>query len=149
MHNEVSCRPIDEKCHFFPNILFNKFDILIMKIMLNCNEWPLKLCMRKFTLCSFLMNKLHEILLEYISKSVRRELLFWLSVYIPVGLCPDVGLWNLLVWMVQICTSSSVMKYWPFNHLTLLKITYPTAATILHYWDQSYTYFFLEDNLKF
>ena len=145
MHNEVSCRPIDEKCHFFPNILFNKFDILIMKIMLNCNEWPLKLCMRKFTLCSFLMNKLHEILLELYQKVSDGNFCFgWVYTYqwdyaqmLVFGIClcewckfaPTAVLW-----------STGLLIIWCF-----WKITYPTAATILHYWDQSYTYFFSEE----
>ena len=37
-HNEAPCRHIEENCHFFSKHLFNKIDVLIMKITLNCKE---------------------------------------------------------------------------------------------------------------
>ena len=44
---EAPCRPIEETRHFFfPSTLFNKTDVLIMKITLNCKEWPFKLCVK-------------------------------------------------------------------------------------------------------
>ena len=44
-HNEAPCRPIEEKCYtFFPSTLFNKADVLIMKITLKAlfNNFSLK-----------------------------------------------------------------------------------------------------------
>ena len=37
-HNKAPCRPIEEKMPLIPSNLFNKTDILIMKITLNCKE---------------------------------------------------------------------------------------------------------------
>ena len=39
----VSCVMGVCACHFSPSALINKTDVLIMKITLNCKEWPLKL----------------------------------------------------------------------------------------------------------
>ena len=79
-HNEAPCRPIEEKCHFFPSTLFNKTDVLIMKIglILNCKEWPLQLCIIKMCLCLILNKQIRWKTSWVISKSVKWELnVFW------------------------------------------------------------------------
>ena len=72
---------IEQKCHFFPSILLNKTDVLIMKIMINCTEWPLKMRVRKFCMHYILNEQFWSNISRVISKSVRRELTFFGWVY--------------------------------------------------------------------
>ena len=55
--------PLKKSATFFPSTLFNKTDVLIMKLMLYCKEWLLKLCVHVITknYVKFWMNELDEI----------------------------------------------------------------------------------------
>ena len=81
-HNEAPRLPVEEKRHFYASTLLNKTDVLIVKITFNFKDWPLKLCMIKFCLFYFWMNKFDEMLFELYQKVSDRILLFfWLSVF--------------------------------------------------------------------
>ena len=73
-HNEAPWSPIEQKCHFFPSSLLNKTDVLIMKITINCKEWPLKMCVRKFCMHYILNEQFRLDISRVILKSVGREL---------------------------------------------------------------------------
>ena len=47
----------------------------------NCTEWPLKMCVRKFCMHYILNENFLLNISRVISKSVRRELTFWLNVH--------------------------------------------------------------------
>ena len=49
--------PLEQKCHFFPSTLLNKIDVLIINIIINCGEWPLKMCVTKFRMHYILNEK--------------------------------------------------------------------------------------------
>ena len=80
MHTmEHLAAPLNKSATFFPSTLLNKTDVLIMKITINCKEWPLKLCIIKKLNVNFWMNNLDEIL-ELYQKVSDGNLLFWLCV---------------------------------------------------------------------
>ena len=76
MHTMVAPgSPIEQKCHFFfSSTLLNKTDVLIIQIIINCKEWPLKMCVRTFLMHYILNEQFWLYISRVISKSVRREL---------------------------------------------------------------------------
>ena len=86
----------EQKFHFFPSTLLNKTDVLIMKITINCKEWPLKMRVRRFGLRYILDKQYWLNISPVISKSVRRELTFLCQVWtvlVPLA-------WVMLFWYI-------------------------------------------------
>ena len=75
-HNGAPGSPIEKKCHFFPRTQLNKSNVLIMKIMINCTEWPLNMCVRKFCMHYILNQQFWLNISRVMLKSVRQELTF-------------------------------------------------------------------------
>ena len=69
--------------------MLNKTYVLIRKMKVHCKEWPLKLCIIKFSLCWFLNEQIRwkARLLESYQKVSDGNLLFWLSVFIIRIMC--------------------------------------------------------------
>ena len=80
--------PLNKSATVFPSTLLNKIDVLIMKIMINSTEWPLKMCVRKFCMHSILNEQiwLNISQVTCISKSVRWEPTFLVECILGCGL---------------------------------------------------------------
>ena len=86
-HNEVPSSPIKQSATFFlQSTLLNNTDVLITKII-NCKEWPLKMCIIKFCM-HYIWNEQFwlNIALELYQKVSDGNLLFWLSIYIYLSI---------------------------------------------------------------